>query len=86
MSVFNVHLSETVRHIFTVFYPFHKINSSRQNNIMALKLDITMLIHIKDDIQFVIEFPCFLGHPVDSPHTAVHKGIESLPKTEIFKT
>jgi len=53
---------------------------------MALKLDITMLIHFKDDIQFVTEFPCFLGHPVDSPHTAVHKGIESLPKTEIFKT
>ena len=23
-----------------------------------------MLIHNKDDIQFVAEFPCFLGHPV----------------------
>ena len=23
-----------------------------------------MLIHNKDDIEFVIEFPCFLGHPV----------------------
>ena len=23
-----------------------------------------MLIHYKDDIQFVTEFPCFLGHPV----------------------
>ena len=23
-----------------------------------------MLIHNKDDIQFVTEFPCFLGHPV----------------------
>ena len=24
-----------------------------------------MLIHNKDDIEFVTEFPCFLGHPVD---------------------
>ena len=24
----------------------------------------TMLIHDKVDIEFVIEFPCFLGHPV----------------------
>ena len=31
---------------------------------MGLKLGITMLIHNKDDIQFVTEFPCFLGHPV----------------------
>ena len=23
-----------------------------------------MLIHNKDDIKFVTEFPCFLGHPV----------------------
>ena len=23
-----------------------------------------MLIHNEDDIQFVTEFPCFLGHPV----------------------
>ena len=23
-----------------------------------------MLIHNADDIQFVTEFPCFLGHPV----------------------
>ena len=26
---------------------------------MALKLGITMLIHNKDDIDFVTEFPCF---------------------------
>ena len=31
---------------------------------MGLKLGITMLIHNKDDIQFVTEFLCFLGHPV----------------------
>ena len=29
-----------------------------------MKLGITMLIHNKDDIHFVTEFPCFLGHPV----------------------
>ena len=23
-----------------------------------------MIIHNKDDIEFVTEFPCFLGHPV----------------------
>ena len=26
---------------------------------------ITMLINNKDDIEFVTEFPCLLGHPVD---------------------
>ena len=31
-----------------------------------MKLGITMLIHNKDDIEFVTEFPCFLGHPVHS--------------------
>ena len=25
-----------------------------------------MLIHNKDDIEFVTEFPCFLGHPVSN--------------------
>ena len=34
--------------------------------VWLLKLGITMLIHNKDNIQFVTEFPCFLGHPVDS--------------------
>ena len=29
-----------------------------------MKLSITMLIHNKDDIEFVTEFPCFLEHPV----------------------
>ena len=27
-----------------------------------------MLIHNKDDIQFVTEFPCLLGHPVSKWH------------------
>ena len=29
-----------------------------------MKLGITILIHNKDDIEFVPEFPCLLGHPV----------------------
>ena len=33
-----------------------------------MKLVITMLIHNKDDIEFVTEFPCFLGHPVPEAH------------------
>ena len=32
--------------------------------LWLLKLGITMLIHNKDDIEFVTEFQCFLGHPV----------------------
>ena len=32
--------------------------------LWLLKLGITMLIHNKDDIHFVTEFPCLLGHPV----------------------
>ena len=31
-----------------------------------VKSGITMLIHNKDDIEFVTEFPCLLGHPVVS--------------------
>ena len=29
---------------------------------------ITMLIHNKDDIEFVTEFTCFLGHPVHNSY------------------
>ena len=57
-------LSILRRHYRHIFYPFHKINSSRHNNVMAFEIRFTMLIHNKDDIQFVTEFPCFLGHPV----------------------
>ena len=32
--------------------------------LWLLKLGITMLISNKDDIEFVTEFPCLLGHPV----------------------
>ena len=31
---------------------------------MDFEIGITMLIHNKDDIEFVTEFPCLLGHPV----------------------
>ena len=30
-----------------------------------------MLIHNKDDIEFVTEFPCFLGHPVYYRFTSI---------------
>ena len=33
---------------------------------MAFKLGIAMIIHNKDDIEFITEFPCFLGHPVQN--------------------
>ena len=33
--------------------------------VCLLKSGITMLIHNKDDIEFVTEFPCLLGHPVE---------------------
>ena len=33
-----------------------------------MKTGITMLIHNKDDIKFVSEFPCFLGHSVQISH------------------
>ena len=32
--------------------------------VWLLKLGITMLIQNKDNIEFVTEFPCLLGHPV----------------------
>ena len=57
------------RHIFTAIYRFHKINSSRHNNIWLLQLGITMLMYNKDDIEFVTEFLCFLGHPVYGKYT-----------------
>ena len=32
--------------------------------LWLLKSGITMLILNKDDVEFVTEFPCLLGHPV----------------------
>ena len=34
--------------------------------LWLLQSGITILIHNKDDIEFVTEFPCLLGHPVES--------------------
>ena len=31
-----------------------------------MKSGIAMLIHNKDDIELVTEFPCLLGHPVQT--------------------
>jgi len=36
-----------------------------------MKLGITMLIHNKDDIEFVTEFPCFLGLDVSKICTRI---------------
>ena len=47
-------------HILTAFYPFHK-SLADIIILWLLKLGIKLLIHNKDDIQFVTEFPCFLG-------------------------
>ena len=38
---------------------------------MAFEI-ITLLIHNKDDIEFVTEFPCFLGHPVPRFNKELH--------------
>ena len=43
-----------------------------------MKLGITMLIHNKDNIEFVTEFPCLLGHhPV-----GIHEPITNDNPTE----
>ena len=36
--------------------------------LWLLKLGFTMIIHNKDDIEFVTEFPWFWGHPVFENH------------------
>ena len=56
-----VDIIDTSLQPFTVFN--HKLNSSRHNYIMAFEIRY-YLIHNKDDIECVTEFPCFLGHPV----------------------
>jgi len=43
--------------------------------ITAFSLGITKLnqrIILKDDIEFVTEFPCLLGHPVDLTMYTIH--------------
>ena len=45
--------------------------------LCLLKLGITTLIHNKEDIEFVTEFPCLLGHPVYRMCT-IHKSCRYL--------
>ena len=44
-----------------------------------MKLGITMLMYNKGDIEFVTEFPCFLGHPVFSLFINVKTSKERQP-------
>ena len=46
-----------------------------------MKLGITMLVHNKDDIQILSEFPCFLGHSVDG--VSYDQGSENGRSTEV---
>ena len=47
-----------------------------------------MLIHNKDDIKFVTEFPCFLGHPVYELsynfNTVLYQFLEVLTSDKTF--
>ena len=65
MSVFAVHLAETLlTHLYS-HLPFSLKKTLADIIILwLLKLGMTMLIHNKDDIEFVTEFPCLLEHPV----------------------
>ena len=54
--------------------------------LWLLKLGITMLIHSKDDIELVTEFPCFLGHPVENLSSRLltfHFNLNKLGKGKI---
>ena len=59
--------------------------------LWLLKLGITMLIHNKDDIEFVTEFPCFLGHPVSRYRNTIRidltqqGGLTILKNINIFR-
>ena len=43
-----------------------------------MKSCITMLIHNKDDIEFVTEFPCLLGHPVPKYMAHIAKSVNDI--------
>ena len=62
LSVFTVHLTDTFLQSFTLFIKYTLADIIII--LWLLKLGITMIIHNKDDIQFVTEFPYFLGHPL----------------------
>ena len=50
---------------------------------MGLKLGITTLTHNKEDIQFVTEFQCFLGHPVSMYLLLVYYNLQFLCKSDL---
>ena len=62
LSVLTVHLAETYKHIFTVFYPFHKINSSR-HNIRAFEIRYYNAISWQRRYPIRHWIPMFFGTP-----------------------
>ena len=60
-SLFILQTAETLQSHLTVV-----INKRQHTIILQLvKSGISMLILNKDDLEFITEFPCLLGHPVD---------------------
>jgi len=51
------------RHIFSVFYPFHKINSSRHNNIMAFEIRYYNANSLERRYRIHHWIPMFFGTP-----------------------
>ena len=43
----------------------YQIDITKNPPIDIMFFEITILIHNKDDIEFVTKFPCFLEHPVN---------------------
>ena len=73
----------SLRCLYTAIFLFFKVQrmqskhqqtkSEHSRQITAFSVGITKLnqrIIKKDDIEFLTEFPCFLGHPV--PHSLAH--------------
>ena len=46
--------------------------------LWLLNLGITMLFHNKDDVKFVTEFPCSLGHPAGCMYMTILKKIRAI--------
>ena len=45
-----------------------------------------MLVHNKDDIEFVTKFPCFLGHPVSGfDKVVIKENYNSVLSLKTFK-
>ena len=65
-------LKRDYRHIIAAIYRFHKINSADIIRLWLFKSGITILILNKDDLEFVTEFSCLLGHPLSSNMHSFH--------------